>query len=130
MIKSEKDFKGLVDRYSKRLLGKFDDLLEAEVLSRFNDYRETIEIGLEIKNYTIDKNQEARLFEADKQLIINIDQVLFWWKNDSVYFIRDKYIKEIKKEQWYWWFDEIKDGSYPYEILPKHLKEVCKKFYE
>jgi len=130
MIKSEDDFIDLVEYYSDRLLNEMDELYETEVLSRYNDYRESIEIGLEKEKYTLDEKQEAKLHEADKQLIIYIDKVLEWWKNDSVFSLRDMYINEIKKEQWYWWFDEIKDGSYPFEMLPEHLKDVCKNFYK
>ncbi len=127
MIKSEDDFIDLVEYYSDRLLNEMNELYETEVLSRYNDYRESIEIGL--REYTLDEKQKTRLFEADKQLIIYIDKVLEWWKNDSIFSLRDMYIDEIKKEQWYWWFDEIKEGSYPFKMLPEHLKEICKKFY-
>ena len=128
MVKSKADFIDLVEYYSDRLLKEMDKLYEMEILSRYNDYRESIEIGL--REYTLDEKQETRLYNADKQLIVNIDQVLFWWKNDNMFSLRDMYVDEIKKEQWYWWFDEIKTGSYPFEMIPEHLKEVCKEFYK
>ena len=130
MVKSKEDFIDLVEYYSNRLINEMDELYETEVLSRYNDYRETIEKKMAEKGYRLNEQQEARLFEADRQLFIHIDEVLEWWKNDNIFSLRDMYIDEIRKEQWYWWFDEIKDGVYPFELLPEHLKGVCERFYK
>ncbi len=125
--KFKENFYDLLEYYSGYLL---DELIKSDKVYRvstYSYYRQNLDIGFE--KYSLDKKQREILFETDIQLIINIGKILFWWKNDNVFSLRDTCIDEIKKEQWYWWFDEIKDGIYPFEMLPEHLKDVCKGFY-
>ena len=121
-------FYELIEYYTHFLLEEYEETLETWMLSRFSDRRDEIDIGL--KEYKVDKKDIELLHKADKVLIEKAEDVLYWWEYDGIIELRDNNLDKIKKEQWYWWIDEIYEGKYPFELLPDYLKDVAKRYYE
>ena len=117
-----------IEHYTHFLLEEYEETLETDMLSVFSDHRAFIDIGL--KEYEIDKKDIELLHKADKVLIEKADDVLYWWDHEGIIELRDKNLDKIKKEQWYWWIDEIYEGKYPFELLPDYLKDVAKRYYK
>jgi len=124
----KKEFIESLEYYIEFLLFDRAEIFETYMIANFHMDREEIEKGLE--EFEITDKQKENLFKADLAYMKDIDKVLEWWLKDGIFSLRKKYISEIKKEQWYWWLDEIKDGEYPFELIPEHLKEVCERFYK
>ena len=125
---NKKELIDYIKYYAHFLLEEYEETLESEMLSRFSDDRNFIE--WELEKQEIEKKYMELLHKADKILIEKAEDVLYWWELDGIYKLRELNLDKIKKEQWYWWIDEIYEGKYPFELLPDYLKDVAKRYYE
>ena len=105
---AKKELIDYIKYYAHFLLEEYEETLETDMLSRFSNHRDFIDIGL--KEYEIDKKYMELLHKADKVLIEKAEDVLYWWELDGIYKLRELNLDKIKKEQWYWWIDEIYEG--------------------
>ena len=115
------EFLNILETYIWLLTRNLDEIFEPEVVSRFPQKRELIDQGIE--EFSIEDDYLKALQKADLILIQNIEEVLDWMQKEVTFEVREKYKDEIKKEQWYWWLDEIFEGKYPLKMIPEYLRD-------
>ncbi len=88
------------------------ELLEVETISRAADQRD----GLEDILGQLTEEELAQVRAADQVLIREAARLAPWWRREVA---EDREELGLARERWWWWLDQIADGTYPRELLPE-----------
>ena len=105
--------KPLVISYTDGVFPELDpDLLVEETISRCALFRDQLAVVMG----TLTPEETDLVTGADRMLISQAARLAPFWRQDLA---EDREALAIPHESWWWWLDQIADGTYPRELLPE-----------
>lgn len=102
-----------VQRYTDGVAPELDpELLVPEAISRCADLREGL---VEIWDQLTSEERDL-VHQTDQVLIANAARVAPFWAKELA---EDREALDIPQAHWWWFLDNVADGSYPRELLPE-----------